>query len=502
MKEPRPYQIELEEKLAVAWQNGARRLLLVMPTGAGKTLTASMLIRNAVAKGFGVLFTAHREELIKQTANALIEDAEIPASQVGMILAGYQENRRALVQVGSIQTLSRRVLPHGIKLFFIDEAHRSCGAQYIKLIQHYTGLAGEEQKQACTLIGMTATPKRLDGKLLGVIYDEMVEGPKPAALAEMGYLASPVVYASPAPDFDNLPEDDVTGDFEEKALEKACLAPTLMGKIVPNYEEHGGGHRAFCFAVTVEHATKIVSAFRARGHAAAALHAGTGRTERASLLAALGRGELRVLVSVGVLLEGVDCPPAKACIWARGTMSETVFLQGTGRILRPWQGVTPVILDHAGNIDRLGHPMRDRLWTLQEKPKAALKGKPLQGLIKECAGCGATMPVSVVLCPVCNLVVGEGRLMPVETDQALVLREPLGPHREDFLRVWSEAKKKGWRPAAVYMRMAKERGFIPPRTWMREVERDYVNDPAWKRMVGIKCAMRKQRPRSSAPRTT
>lgn len=455
-------------------------MLLQMATGAGKTFTACLLIRAAVENGRPVLFAAHREELIHQARDVMVEDAGIDARNVGVILSGYQENRRALVQVGSIQTLSNRVLPP-MDLGFIDEAHRSAGSQYVRLFKHYEGKP---------FIGLTATPWRLDNKPLSEFYDVMIEGPLPSELVRLGYLSDPEVYAEPLPEF----EGEVgikDGDFEERSLEKIVMRPELVGRIVPHYELYGGGQRAFCFAVSVAHARQIAYAFQGRGHSAEVLSGETPRADRRELLAAFARGELRILISVGVLLEGVDCPAAKVAIWARPTLSVTVYLQGTGRILRPWGGITPVVLDHAGNVDRLGMPLAKRAWSLTTAPRR--EGMMGGALMKECANCGAEAACGKRVCGECGMLFRDGPGEIGESDEELQRRRVLTPdeiYREVFVRHWAVAKKQGFRPGYVYVQTMKETGLAPPREWLSAVEKDAKNDARWKRAMGIKFAMK------------
>lgn len=478
MKEPRPYQLDLERRLLEAWARGMRRLLLQLPTGGGKTRCAGLLVNSAVHNRRPVLFAAHREELITQAKRAFIEDCGVPEQEIGIILSGWQERRSALVQIGSVQTLAKRQLPPA-DLLFIDEAHR-IGSQYQRLFDHY------EEK---TIIGMTATPERLSGEPLRDHYDEMIQGPKPSELVAMGFLSDPEVWSKEAPSLEDVGVAD--GDFEEASLEGEMMSPRLVGQIVPHYELRGGGHRAFVFAVTVRHAQQIAYAFQARGHAAAVLSGETGRAERREMLEAFARGDVRILVSVGVLLEGVDCPAAKVAIWARPTMSVTVYLQGTGRILRPWGGITPVLLDHAGNVERLGMPLKDRPWSLDGFAK---KGGG-EGLTKDCPSCGKEAACGKRVCDGCGNVFSEKAGEPIEGEEQLVRHVTLTPedeYRQTFVRHWAMAKKRGYKPGYVYVQVTKETGKAPPKEWLDAVAKDSVRDVGWKKAIALRYVIMKK----------
>ena len=167
MLELRQYQTDL-----VAAVEDHDRPLIVLPTGAGKTLVASEIIRRSSGT---VLFVAHRRELVHQ-AVAKLADFDVHA---GVILAGH-DNTAGRVQVASIQTLWARCFLHSqprppANLIFIDEAHHAAAETYRRLIAAYPG---------AKIIGMTATPCRRDGRGLGDIFSAIVEGPQVAELID------------------------------------------------------------------------------------------------------------------------------------------------------------------------------------------------------------------------------------------------------------------------------------------------------------------------------
>jgi superfamily II DNA or RNA helicase len=179
----RPYQHDLVERAGAA-----RRPLITLVTGGGKTLVAVEIIRQADDKH--VLFLAHRRELIHQ-AKAKLADFGVGS---GVILAGEPMNAMAGVQVASVQTLWSRMRrdhepPHA-DILFIDEAHHVPAQTYRSIIDAYPD---------AQIIGLTATPCRRDGRGLGSVFDELIEGPQVADLIKQGYLVGTKVYAPSRP---------------------------------------------------------------------------------------------------------------------------------------------------------------------------------------------------------------------------------------------------------------------------------------------------------------
>jgi DNA repair protein RadD len=478
----RPYQDDLENKLVEAWRRGYRRILLVLFVGGGKTFVAARVIARALAKGKRVLFIAHRDELIHQAFETFLASG-IAESNIGFIQSGQLFNARAQIQIASIQTLSRRSLP-AADLVFIDEAHRSQGTSYLRIFRH-PGYA------RATFIGLTATPLRTDGQLLGALYDELVMGPKPSELVAGGFVASPQVFSGPMPDLAGLKSKD--GDFDEASLARRCMDEGLVGSFVEHYQAHGAGQRAIGFAVNITHAEMLHLRFLEAGIRSAVLTGSTPREERRCVLRDLRSGEILVLWSVGVLLEGFDCPPAKVAIWARPTESLTVWVQGNGRVLRPHMGITPVILDHAGNYDRLRDPLVDREWSLTEAPKK--ERASMAGPTKKCPVCELESSMSTRACPECGHVFFEAEL-PAEVLGQLVLRgatgDPVERLRESFLHHWTLARKKGYKPNYVFMKVGEEMGAYPPKAWVREVDADYASNSEWKKRLFVRLAVQKK----------
>lgn len=384
------HQEETRVAAYAARDRGVKRLLVVLPTGAGKSVIAARFALDAYKAGKCVLIVAHRAEILAQLAEQLIK-AGVPAVDVGMIRASEKTNAAARVQVASVATLIRRDLPDA-DVVMVDEAHRAAADSYTKIAARYPDALH---------VGFTATPHRLDGKPLGDVYDEIVAVATYSDLIKAGKLVAPKVYSVPP---ERLPQvrgiKTIGGDYNTKDLAKAVNKRTLVGDIVAEWKKHGRGLRTVCFAVNLAHAASITSRFAEAGVRVATLSGDTPDAERSEILARLGSMALEVVVNCAILGEGWDMPSCKCVILARPTKSITVYNQQAGRIFRPWEGITPIVLDHAGNVYRFGFPDMDRAYSLTEK----IKGEPSEKTApcKHCPGCDRVVAAAASVCPECG----------------------------------------------------------------------------------------------------
>lgn len=392
------HQEDALSKIKHAYRRGASSVLLVMPTGAGKTLTFSKATALAAAKGRRVLLLAHRRELIGQISNAL---ARWNVAH-GLIAAGKPETGHP-VQVASIPTLVRRIYPgkYRFDLVVIDEAHHAVAGSGLGQI-----LADQADAKR---LGVTATPCRLDGKGLGVgaggYFDALVSGPTVLELIEQGYLAPPIVYAPPEGRTPDLRALKVRmGDYVAKELEAAMDNAPLTGDAVAHYASICPGQPALAFCVTVAHAEHVAAQFRAAGYTAAALSGDTPDEARDRMIRDLGEGRLQVLTSCNVVSEGTDIPVVSAAILLRPTASYALAMQQMGRVLRVSPGKEKAwILDHAGNTRRHGLPTEPQLWTLQGRKKREGKGGDAErDRVKSCPNCRAVLALATRTCPECG----------------------------------------------------------------------------------------------------
>ncbi len=386
MMKLRPYQTKWLRRVYAA----SGRVLIVGPTGAGKTVVAAAVIRKAHKEGKRVLFLAHRRDLVNQCVTRL-HAAGI--NRVGVIMAGQPMDPDASVQVASIQTYTRREA-QAFDVVFIDEAHHATAASYRKVI---------DDNPDAQLYGMTATPIRLDGKPLSDLFDSIAQSEFAPALIEQGALAKVRVWSHPAPDLSGVKR--VGGDYDRTELGKRVKRKSI-GDVIDHWVKFAECRPAVCFAVNVEHAKRVAAAFRRRGYTAGLVVAETPIEERARVIAGLSTSETNVVVTVEVLTEGWDCPDAACCIMLRPTMSETLCRQMMGRAMRP----TPkwpysVILDHVGNTTRRQpiSPSDARDWADALEPREVRSGNG-ETRLKECPECKSSVWLGARTCAFCNHV--------------------------------------------------------------------------------------------------
>lgn len=411
----RPYQEDALWGVRRCLSAGRRRVVLVAPTGAGKTVMAAEMIRLAVERGTDVLFLAHRDELIAQASQKLVS----VGVDHGIIKAGADVRRPwCKVQVASIQTLHARHLRPGktaplpaAGLLVVDEAHRIMGDTYMDLISRYQGAA---------VVGLTATPCRLDGKGLGDLFQDLVVAARVEDLVADGDLVNPAVYAPPGPSTKGVRVE--RGDYNQKQLAEVMNRESLVGDIVAHWQRHANNERTVVFATGIEHAFHVQAAFRASGVACAVVSGKTPKQERDRTLADLRTGALRVVVNCAVLIEGWDLPSCTVAVLARPTKSLTVYLQSIGRIMRPApeEGKTrALILDHAGCVHEHGLPVTPREWTLEGTREKAPS-------VRTCPECFAAFAGGTKVCPSCGYEwpvrePGERTLIETDASQELAL---------------------------------------------------------------------------------
>lgn len=385
----REYQEQGVSNIRDAFRRGRRSVAFVAPTGSGKTVVMSYIANGAKAKGNRMTILVHRQELVRQTAKAL-EQFGVPHS---FIVAGEREWPETPVQIAMVATLVNRMNVAPPDLLMVDECHHGMADSYLQILQRYP-----EAK----VLGLTATPQRLDGKGLGAIFEELVMGPTVQDLIDRGFLCQPLYYAPPS-DLDMKGVAKRGGDFSRGQSEERVDRPTITGSAVEHYQKICPGVPAVAFCVTVKHAEHVRDQFIAAGIPSASIDGTLDDDSREDRVTALAEGRIKVLTSVDVISEGFDLPVCGAAILLRPTESLGLHLQQIGRILRPAEGKTAFVLDHVGNCMRHGLAEEDREWSLEGKTGKRKNSGAVQEVLSTCPQCNA-VHASAPACPQCGHV--------------------------------------------------------------------------------------------------
>ena len=422
---------------------GSRRVLGVAPTGSGKTRVFSRMVRRSVDTGRRVLVIAHRSEILRQIANALKDEGVA----CGMIRSQEPMNLSLPVQVASIQTLAKRLdVVQKPDFIVIDEAHHLAAASYCAVLARYSG---------AHVLGVTATPERLDGKGLGDYFDVMVRGPEVQWLIDNGFLARPR-YINPS----TVSMDGVSmraGDYAKNEIAERMGKPAIIGDAVKHYLKYAAGKKAITFCVNLKHAGDTMNLFNEAGIKSEVIDGTQTDKERSGVIERLATGATLNMVSCDLVGEGFDCPAVGCAILLRPTASLGLHLQQIGRCLRRKDdGSGSTILDHVGNCDRHGPAEEVRDWSL-EGGAAKRRKREVALETRRCEKCFLVYQGTV--CPECQTVreskvreieIREGELREISARELIEKRQKqIENHQcrtyQDFQKIEKErGYKRGW----------------------------------------------------------
>jgi DNA repair protein RadD len=214
---PRPYQTDLMDGISAEYRSGRTSALLQLPTGAGKTFIFCRIAAGAIAKGKSVWLLGHRAEIVAQISGALYA--------LGIdhgVLEGGQADTDSTIIVASIATMARRLDRYKDAppdLIIVDEAHHAVAGSWRKILNAFP---------TARILGVTATPERLDGRGLGDVFETMIIGPDVAELTRQEYLVPAIVYA-PSVAVDLSGVRTRAGDYASDDLAKVMRAARWLG---------------------------------------------------------------------------------------------------------------------------------------------------------------------------------------------------------------------------------------------------------------------------------
>lgn len=377
-----PLRVDQESGLAhVQGHHDAGRLavLLVNPTGTGKTYTAAHYMQGAPGRG---MFIVHRRVLLEQTSERLA-DHGIPH---GVMYGGRHDNLHERVIVASSQTLVRnKGILSTLQWAVVDEAHRG---EHAKVV-------AELRRLGVRIMGLTATPQR-GTKGLASEYDAMVVGlGYPEAVAG-GLIVPPRIYAPMRPDMKGVRVRQ--GDYVE--ADAQLVMHRLMRDVLGAWQKFCRGKRTIGFCVNVAHAHDVAKMIIDDGGAAYVIHADTPEDERKEILHAWRKGPPSTLLNVAVFAEGYDAPECEVVLNLAPTRSPARYLQTCGRGCRTAPGKDHYMLvDCAGSVFEHGSPASHREWSLEE---GEVKQRSARSAFRVCKKCFAAFEGQQ--CPLCENV--------------------------------------------------------------------------------------------------
>ena len=356
----RPYQQHLKEEIFEGWQF-YYQLMLQLPTGTGKTVLFSSIIKDlAAVPNTKILIVAHRKELVEQISTWL-DRFQV---EHGVIISGRKRNLDNSIQVASIQTYTNKANQALMDSFspdfiIIDEAHHTVAQTYQSLWSKYP---------KAWKLGVTATPYRLSHDSFRSLYSCLITSPSMKDFISHGYL-SDYVYMVDNPNgdmskaIDDIKQKSNTGDYVISTLLKKLNVDKYVKYAVACYLRYAKDKKGIVYAISVEHGKNLCNAYESVGVSAEFIDSTTPRKEREELVDRFRQGETRIMVNCNIFSEGFDCPDIEFIQMTRPTYSLSMYMQQVGRGLRPMRdGSKCIILDNAGMFKKFGLPSDSKPW--------------------------------------------------------------------------------------------------------------------------------------------
>lgn len=454
-KELRPYQSDAIAHIRASVLAGNHRIVVALPTGAGKTLIASHIVLGALAKGGSVVFCVPMVTLVDQTIAAFEAEGieSIGAMQANHIRTSWT----ARVQVASIQTLGRRTLPNAT-IVLVDECHL-----FSQVIIDWM-----KARPDLVFIGLSATPGRVG---MAEDWEDLIVPVTTQDLIETGYLSKFTVYAASTPDLSGV--KIVAGEFNAPGAAEVMEQAGLVGDILQNYLLHGEGRPTLGFATNVAHAKRMADEFTTAGISSAYVEGRTDTLERQAIQAQFRRGEIKVIWSVRTMTAGVDLP-VSGIIDAAPTRSAMLHQQKIGRGLRKNAGTEDLkIWDHAGNTLRLGFVDKLEWSELLSGKRSTSQAKRKAPLPKACAECHLLMEPKIKVCPGCGaerrvpsgfVETAEGELVALNAETGKA-NFPNSVKAEWYQGLLGLEKERGYKPGWAYRNYRKKFSADPVSTF-------------------------------------
>ena len=350
-----PFQREAKEAVLRHWESGHKAALVSLPTGSGKTIVFSDILKSSLSGDNGKgLVLVHRDELLRQAMEKL--NFVWPGVKLSTVDAA-NNNFTGQITVASVMAIVRRLerIPR-IQKVVTDEAHHAPASSWLKIYKRIDELFPRWQH-----LGVTATPIRANGASdLEAIFGKPVYVKSIFELIVEGYL-SPLKGLEVRTEISVEDVGVQRGDFIAEELSRAINTKERNRLVVENYLDLAPERKALVFAADLNHAKSLAEMFKTQGVSAAWVAGETPLSLRRSLLEKLRKGELKVIVNCMVFTEGFDEPSLDAILVARPTRSLVLYCQMIGRGLRPYPGKKNCLF-----IDFVDNSSKHRLISMQD----------------------------------------------------------------------------------------------------------------------------------------
>ncbi len=462
--------------------SGNRRVILQSPTGSGKTAMAVDLMRRIPKP---VLFLAHSIEIVEQAAKTIRNSgqmAELLTADVrtdGDFASTLVENYD--ITVASQMTAWSRAVraQHSFreyKTIIADECHRAVARTWTEIFDLWPD---------STIVGLTATPERSDGRGMGNVFGDIIQSAGHSELIAGGHLVdAPLdkIWSWPV-NLKGVRTSSQTNDWVmggDRGAAKVINTSNRVGDCVSHWLKLASDRPTIIYAASVSHAYHLRDRFKAVGVNAEGIDGSTGRDERHRILDGLKSGAIQVVANFGVLTEGFDCPRVSCIVLERPTKHFGLYLQMLGRGLRPSPETGKkdlMILDHVGGVLMHGLPTQPIEWSLSMDGKAAKPTETKAGLpaIAPCPNCNSVLRRPP--CSACGWMPKEqvpqgqfdtpsGDLVRMSDEIAAQVKQVRAdPRRQEFFRLKAVCKRNGFKSGWAGVKYKEKHGEWPPADW-------------------------------------
>lgn len=378
----RPYQVGAAEAVLKAWADGQQRVLIVLPTGTGKTTVFAHLIGERDRQGYpGSMMIAHREELLEQGASRI--ESQNPHLWVDIEAGGRKAAREADVVVAGVATVGRvgssRLEWFRPNTIICDEAHHAAADSYTTAFQRFGAYGGSAK-----LLGVTATPQRLDNRPLHgedvAVFEDLVysygllDAIRDGWLVDLrGYRVETGVSLAGV--------KKIAGDYNQHQLADTVNKAERTDLAYKMWADVARDRRTIVFCASVQHASDVADFWRGQGFVAESVDGSMGSEDRRAIIERFRTGQTQVLTNCQIATEGFDVPEIGCVLMLKPTMSWALYAQMVGRGTRLAPGKTDCIVidvaDLSANYSLASVP------GMIGAPKVSMKGHTLCELAKK-----------------------------------------------------------------------------------------------------------------------